>query len=176
VILATLSTLTSFSNAWLQSPTPLYSNQAGGPSLSAGWASNPSSSATKTVRLAETNGLKFAYADYWTAYVLDALGDGRLVVTDPHNNRSAAAYRAVQAAPDPVWLFLHPSLAATAQHAFPRTRIGPDNYSEADFVEALGKRGITYRVTQIGVLDAIIPAHKVTPAEIGMPPPEHGRQ
>ena len=79
----------------------------------------------------------------------------------------------MQAASDPAWLFIHPGFLSAAQHAFPRTRIGPDNYTEAAFSQALTKLGISYHIIRLGVLDAVLPAGRVTPSQVGMPPPDH---
>ena len=173
VILGVVSTVVCFNDAWLQAPTPLYSSQIAQPSLLAGWDADPSRTAAITARLAESSGIEYAYADYWTAYVLDWFGGGRLIVSDVRNDRWVPEYRAVQAAPDPAWLFIHPGSLSAAQHAFPRTRVGPDDYTEAAFGRALTKLGVSYDIIRLGVLDAVLPAGRVTPSQVGMPPPEH---
>jgi hypothetical protein len=173
LIVGVASTVVCFNDAWLQAPTPLYSSQIAQPSFLAGWGTDPSRTAAVTARLAESIGIKYAYADYWTAYVLDLFGGGRLIVSDVHNDRWVPEYRAVWAASDPAWLFVHPGSLSAAQHAFPRARIGPDNYSEAAFSEALTKLGISYQIIRLGVLDAMLPAARVTPSQVGMPLPEH---
>jgi hypothetical protein len=173
VSLGVVSTVVCFNDAWLRAPTPLYSSQIAQPSLLAGWGVDPSRTAAVTVRLAKSTGIDYAYADYWTAYILDLIGGGRLIVSDVHNDRWVTEYRAVQAASDPAWLFIHPGFLSAAQHAFPRTRIGPDNYTEAAFSQALTKLGISYHIIRLGVLDAVLPAGRVTPSQVGMPPPEH---
>ncbi len=172
VTLGVVSTVVCFNDAWLQEPTPLYSSQIA-PSLLAGWGVDPSRTAAVTASLAESSGIEYAYADYWTAYVLDLFGGGRLNVSDVRNDRWVTEYRAVQAASDPAWLFIHPGFLSVAQHAFPRTRIGPDNYTEGAFIQALTKLGISYHIIRLGVLDAVLPAGRVTPNQVGMSPPEH---
>lgn len=166
------STTVAFSDAWLQTP-PLYSNQIEDGSILAGWNPNPSSTAARIAQMARAVGIHYAYADYWTAYVLDVLGDGNLAVTDPRNDRWVAEYRKVRAARDPAWLFVSPTEVTAAQHTFPRTRVGPDNMSENDFIATLTTRGIAYKVYPLGVLDAIVPASRVTPTMVGLPGPEH---
>ena len=172
LILSAASTVVSFADSWLQTPPPTYSNQVAQPFFFKDWDSDPSSTALRAVHIAHAHGIEYAYADYWTAYVLDALSEGQMTVTDTHNDRWRAAYRAVLRARDPAWLFVRPTRAPEAEHAFPRTRIGPDSLSETDFIGTLARLGIGYNTVTLGVLDAIIPARAVTPSMVGLPPPE----
>lgn len=110
------------------------------------------------------HGIRYAYGDYWTAYVLDFVDpDGVVVSPSPLDVvRWPAEAAAVRSAPDPAWLFFAPDRLAEATQAFSNTEQGPGNYTEAQFEALLTGRDVPYRVVHLGVLDAVVPAHAVT--------------
>jgi hypothetical protein len=110
------------------------------------------------------HGIRYAYGSYWTAYVLDFLDPGAVVVSPSHLDvvRWPAEAAAVGSAPDPAWLFFSPSQVQEATRAFANPEPGPGDYTEAQFEGLLTGRGVAYRVVHLGVLDAVVPAHRVT--------------
>ena len=174
VTLGVVSTVVCFNDAWLQEPTPLYSSRSTAPPSFTGWGVDPSRTPAVTATFGRVQRHRVRLRRLLDRVrFLDLFGGGRLNVSDVRNDRWVTEYRAVQAASDPAWLFIHPGFLSVAQHAFPRTRIGPDNYTEGAFIQALTKLGISYHIIRLGVLDAVLPAGRVTPDQVGMPPPEH---
>jgi hypothetical protein len=110
------------------------------------------------------HGIRDAYGDYWTAYVLDFIDPkGAVVSPSPLDVvRWPATAAAVGSAPDPAWLFFDPNRLTQATEAFGNTEQGPGNYTEAQFTALLTGRGVAYRVVHLGVLDAVVPARRVT--------------
>jgi hypothetical protein len=110
------------------------------------------------------HGIRDAYGDYWTAYVLDFIDPkGAVVSPSPLDVvRWPATAAVVGSAPDPAWLFFDPNRLTQATEAFGNTEQGPGNYTEAQFTALLTGRGVDYRVVHLGVLDAVEPARRVT--------------
>ena len=109
-----------------------------------------------------THHVEDAYGDYWTAYDLDFVGHGQPVVSPSvlDVNRSAAIAARVGSSKDPAWLFFAPGQPAAA--AFSNPQPGPGPYTEASFEALLRQRGIPFGVVKLGVLDAVVPARRVT--------------
>ncbi len=106
-----------------------------------------------------------AYGDYWTAYDLDFLSGGRPVVS-PNPlldvSRSPALVATVAHSADPAWLFFAPAQTAAATAAFANGQPGPGPYTEQTFEALLRQQGIPYTVVPLGVLDAVVPARRLT--------------
>ena len=126
-----------------------------------GW-SDPDAAARHVVARMEAAHLRAAYGDYWTAYNLDFLAPGRLQVSPSplDYDRWPAMAAAVAAAPHPAWLFFAPAKTAAAARAFNNPQPGPGRYTEASFEALLTAQHVPYRVVHLGVLDAVVPAHK----------------
>ena len=105
-----------------------------------------------------------AYGDYWTAYDLDYLSGGRPLVSPSllDVSRSAGMRAAVTTSKDPAWLFFAPSETAQATEEFANPQPGPGTYTEETFEARLTQLGIPYRVVRLGILDAVVPARRVT--------------
>jgi hypothetical protein len=133
------------------------------PSFFSGWQS-PDSSMQQVVDAMRAHHIEDAYGDYWTAYDLDFVGHGQPVVSPSvlDVNRSAAIAAQVRSSKDPAWLFFAPGQAAAAAAAFSNPQPGPGPYTEASFEALLRQRGIAFKVVQLGVLDAIVPARRLT--------------
>ena len=106
-----------------------------------------------------------AYGDYWTAYDLDFLSGGRPLISpsvlDVRRVRRPSP-RAWRHSGDPAWLFFPPDQTASAGAEFGNPQPGPGPYTEQTFEERLGQLGIPYRVVKLGILDAVVPASRVT--------------
>jgi hypothetical protein len=107
--------------------------------------------------------ISFAYGDYWTAYDLDFLSGGRPTISPSPLDvtRSSEIAREVAAAKDPAWLFFAPDEVSRATTTFFNPQPGPGPYTEATFEAHLDQLGIPYRVLKLGILDAVVPAHRV---------------
>jgi hypothetical protein len=133
------------------------------PSFFSGWQ-NPDASMQQVVDAMRADRITDAYGDYWTAYSLDFVGHGQPVVSPSvlDVNRSAAIAAQVRSSPDPAWLFFAPDRTAAAAAVFSNPQPGPGPYTEATFEALLRQQGIGYRVVKLGVLDAVVPARRVT--------------
>jgi hypothetical protein len=131
------------------------------PSFFSGWQ-NPNAAMEHVVDAMRAHHIGAAYGDYWTAYDLDFVGHGQPVVSPSvlDVNRSGAIAAQVRSSRDPAWLFFAPGQAAEV--AFSNPQPGPGPYTEASFEALLRQRGIPFKVVKLGVLDAIVPAHRLT--------------
>jgi hypothetical protein len=105
-----------------------------------------------------------AYGDYWTSYDLDFLSGGSPAVSpSPLDvNRSSAIAAEVASSKDPAWLFFAPSESAQAATVFLNPQPGPGPYTEQTFEAHLNQLGIRYKVVKLGVLDAVVPARRLS--------------
>jgi hypothetical protein len=133
------------------------------PSFFSGWRSTDTSM-QQVVDAMRTHHIEDAYGDYWTAYDLDFVGHGQPVVSPSvlDVNRSAAIAAQVRSSKDPAWLFFAPRQTAAATTAFSNPQPGPGPYTEASFEALLRQRGIAFKMVQLGVLDAVVPARRLT--------------
>jgi hypothetical protein len=133
----------------------------------ASW-SNPNGPSIQTIAELESHHVHFGYADYWLAYKLDYLSDGRLELTTAGTdvNRWQAQNEAVRRAPSQAWLFTSLSPGPVVQFG---TIPGPDGMNEAQFLAALTRLGVGYHVVNTGLVQAVIPNRKVTQQEVGIP-------
>jgi hypothetical protein len=68
----------------------------------------------------------------------------------------------VRSSKDPAWLFFAPGQVASAAAAFSNPQPGPGPYTEVSFEALLRERGIAFKVVSLGVLDAVVPARRLT--------------
>ena len=138
-------------------------------SYAANWR-DPNGPAMHAVDVLEANGVHYGYADYWVAYPLTLLSDGRLRITtagaDP--DRWQAMDAEVQASPSPAWLFVTPDAPAIEQFASTLAIQGPNGMSQAQFEAELHHLGVPYRVVDAGLVTAVIPDRKVAPSAVGL--------
>ncbi len=134
-----------------------------------GWT-NPNGPTLHAITTLEDNGVQDGYADYWVAYRLDLLSLGRLQLTtagaDPDRWQSLDAQ--VNHSPKTSWLFVPVTTAGVTQFASTTAIQGPGGLTQAQFVADLGRLGISYRVVDTGLIQAVIPDRVVTPSEIGL--------
>ncbi len=130
-----------------------------------GWH-DPNAAARRVVRAMVAHHITRAYGDYWTSYNLDLLAGDHVVVSPSpldDDSRSAALAQAVAQSPHPAWLFFNPHDLIGAGTAFSNPETGPGGYNERQFTGYLKGTGVSYRIVHLGVLDAVIPAHRVHP-------------
>jgi hypothetical protein len=128
----------------------------------AGW-SDPNAAARHVVRSMEAHHIRYAYGTYWTSYTLDFLAPNA-VTTSPtslDDQRSAALAREVAHAKSQAWLFFAPGQQAAAEAAFANPEQGPGNWTQKDFTNYLTGSHVGYRVVHLGILNAVVPAHRV---------------
>jgi hypothetical protein len=147
----TMLTLGAAHTAGIPAPQALFS----------GWG-NPDAPMHHVVDEMAAHHLDFAYGDYWTSYDLEFIGQGRVNVSPTTMDvmRLSSLLAQVRASPDPAWLFFAPGQNAAA--VFSNPQAGPGPYDEASFEALLSGRGIHFRVVHLGVLDAVVPAHRVS--------------
>jgi hypothetical protein len=134
----------------------------------------PDGTVSNTAASLEAHQIVDGYADYWVAYDLDFVSDGRLRLTvdgsDP--NRVPGLSAAVRAAPSQSWLFLpNDPLAAAHQFGGTPTLVGPAGISEGRFTQQLMRRGVDYRTERVGLFDVVTPARGVTLEQLGLSAP-----
>lgn len=130
--------------------------------LASGW-SDPEWPALQVVARLEADRIGDAFGAYWTAYVLDYLADGKLRISaSPEDyDRSPSLLAAVASSAHPAWLFMAPGQRARATAAFDNSEPGPGGWTQAAFESMLRAQHVGFRVLPLGVLDAVVPAHKV---------------
>jgi hypothetical protein len=103
-----------------------------------------------------------AYGDYWTAYDLDFLSGGSPAISPSRLDtvRSTGLAAEVASAKDPAWLFFPPQETSRAAAVFGNPQPGPGSYTEQTFEAHLEALGIGYKVVQLGILDAVVPARR----------------
>ena len=138
-------------------------------SYAANWR-DPNGPAMHAVDVLEANGVRYGYADYWVAYPLTLLSDGRLRITTAGNDpdRWSALDAQVQASSSPAWLFVTPDAAAINQFGSTFAIQGPNGEPQAQFVAELHHLGIPYRVVDAGLVTAVIPDRPVPPSTVGL--------
>jgi hypothetical protein len=137
-----------------------------------GWG-NPDTPTLAAISKLEGAGITTGYANYFVAYKLDFLSQGRLKITTAgyENDRSLAINGAVAHSSRPAWLFVPPREATVdgTQFAAPQLIVGPDTVTEAEFTATLHQLGVGYRVVDTGIVRAVIPNKALTPYEAKMP-------
>jgi hypothetical protein len=136
---------------------------------------NPDNPASRAAADLEEHRVVNGYADYWIAYKLDFVSNGRLQLTvdgtDP--DRFPGLTPSVRAARSQAWLFVTSGSSLDAAHEFGGTPalVGPSGIGEASFVQQLTKNGIFYRVERAGLFDIVTPARAVSLEELGLSHP-----
>jgi hypothetical protein len=135
----------------------------------AGWT-NPDAPTVRAISDLEASGIRYGYADYWVAYRMDLLSDGRLQITTAGADvdRWEALDAKVKRSLNTAWLFVPMTAAGVAQFADTTAIEGPADIAEPEFLSDLGRLGVPYRVVNAGLIRAVIPDRAVTPKEIGL--------
>jgi 4-amino-4-deoxy-L-arabinose transferase-like glycosyltransferase len=134
------------------------------------WVS-PDGASVAAVDALESAGIEYGYADYWVAYKLDYLSDGKLVIDtsgigddiDRWPSIDAMAMAARKAA----WIFVKPT-ALTPDSPFPVLG-GPNGETEEAFVAGLAQAHIKYRIVNADGLQAVV-ARQVVPPRVQQGP------
>jgi hypothetical protein len=137
-----------------------------------GWG-NPDQGAVAAAAQLRAAGVDAGYGSYWTAYKTDFEGGGKLrftVLDGVETDRWEDLSRQVARSKATAWLFLSPThlAAAYAQYGANPDALGPGGETEAAFTARLAQLHIAFRVVHAGLLDAVVPARRVTAAEIGL--------
>jgi hypothetical protein len=136
------------------------------------WA-NPDAPTMSAIAKLEAAGVTTGYADYWVAYKLDFLSQGRLTITTAgyDADRSRQINAAVVASKRPAWLFVPTSeshLVGT-QFTAPTLIVGPDGVPESQFLSTLHKLGVHYRIIDTGIVQAVVPLEPVSQLQAQLP-------
>jgi len=121
----------------------------------------------------EAGNVRTAYADYWVAYDLDFLSNGRLAVTTvagADTNRSQAINRTVEQSHRAAWIFVPRDQIEAGYQQFAGTTaiVGPASMTEVTFIGKLHALGISYRIIDAGLIQAVVPSRSLTPKELGL--------
>jgi len=135
---------------------------------------DPNAPTARVIATLESADVRTGYADYWVAYDLDFLSNGRLAVTTvagADTNRSQAINRMVEASPRAAWLFVPPGRVVEGYQQFAGTPaiVGPASMTEEAFLSKLHALGVSYHIVNAGMIQAVVPSRPVTPKELGLP-------
>jgi Dolichyl-phosphate-mannose-protein mannosyltransferase len=129
-----------------------------------GWVS-PDAKALAAVKTLESAGIKYGYADYWIAYKLDYLSDGKLIIDTSGIGDDIDRWPSIDAtvttARKAAWIFVNPTVL-TPDSVFPVVG-GPNGETEAVFLAGLKVAHIKYQIVNAGVLQAVVARQKVPP-------------
>jgi Flp pilus assembly pilin Flp len=135
-----------------------------------GWVS-PDGKSLAAIKDLEAAGIKYGYADYWVAYKIDYLSDGKLVIDTSgigdDLDRWPSIDATVIAAQKPAWIFVNPTVL-TPDSPFPVVG-GPNGETEPVFLAGLKQAHIKYQIVNAGVLQAVVARQKVPPREFPGP-------
>jgi hypothetical protein len=122
-----------------------------------GWT-NPDAPTARAIADLEASGIRYGYADYWVAYRVDLLSDGRLQFTTAgaDDDRWESLDARVKNSPKTAWLFVPMTETGVTQFADTPGIEGPGGIDEAQFLSALGRVGVPYRVVDTGLMRAVI--------------------
>jgi hypothetical protein len=133
-------------------------------SIARGWGS-PDSRTEAAINSLESAGITYGYADYWVAYKLDYLSDGRLVIDTSGIGDDLDRWPSIDAVvlkvKRPAWLFVRPA-PITAESPFDVTG-GPNGETESVFLAGLKQDHIKYRIVDAGPLQAVVARQVVEP-------------
>jgi hypothetical protein len=130
---------------------------------------NPDAPVLRSISELEAHGIRDGYAHYWVSYKVDFLSDNRLHITTVGGPiRWESLNRQVLAHPDTAWLFVPPTLAAQHQFADTTAIRGPGALPEAQFIDELKALGVTYRVVNAGMIQAVVPNRTVRLSQVGL--------
>jgi hypothetical protein len=117
-------------------------------------------------------GIRGGYADYWVAYKLDYLSSGGLEIGDtpPSPDRLPAVQASVHALParQQAWIFVSPTPTGRTEYADTAVIRGPSGMPVDVFLSRLDQLGVVYRVLHDDGAEAVVCAHRVSPADIGL--------
>jgi hypothetical protein len=130
----------------------------------------PDSPTSGPIRLLRSQGIAEGFADYWVAYRLDFLSHGalRLSVPDNETKRWPQLDAEVRNSANPAWLFVTPTPQELDQFGFTMDIRGPGGLPESAFLAYLRSNGIGFRIVRAGPIDAVQPASRVVPADLGL--------
>jgi Dolichyl-phosphate-mannose-protein mannosyltransferase len=127
-----------------------------------GWR-NPNDPTLANINLLVHDGIRVGYANYWVAYRLDFLSDGRLTFSPVPGDvvRNQALYETVRSSPSPAWLFVPKAQLNLATGQFGTSDLQPDFEPENQFLYMLRIDRISYRTLSAGMLNIVIPRSPV---------------
>lgn len=144
----------------------LYRSPHGG--FFSGWG-DPDRLTEQTVSRLEAAGVHDGYAEYWVSYKLDYFGAGRLAITTVGGpDRFPVLDRQVRASGTTAWLFVPLNNTSEGQFAGSNVIRGPGAMPELVFLATLNRLGVSYRVVDAGLVQAVIPDQPITPAQVGL--------
>ncbi len=134
---------------------------------------DPNEPTVAAVRALRANGISYGYANYWVAYKVDFISGNQLTFTPGPWDlvRSLAMYSSVRSRPRPAWLFVPGGQLNTALHQFGTTNVEVGYDPEANFTAALNAQHVPFTVVHAGLLDAVTPAERIDPRQVGVQVP-----
>jgi hypothetical protein len=135
--------------------------------LVAGLGTDPDAGTRQVIGTLEALRVRYAYATYWISYDVMFLTDRRIMMTEIDDIRWRAAWDAVNAAPDPAWVFPNPEARTAAADQFGVDDFG---YPESALLTYLDAHHIGYSLHRVGLVDVIQPWRAVTAAQVGAHP------
>ena len=141
------------------------------------WGALPHAFVVKRVSLAslvavlENHRIRLGYAGYWVAYNLDFESGGRLTFTPTDSDvvRNAAYLRQVDDAATPAWIVCQSARSVRCVKAAGNAAVDPPGVTATSFTAWLHRRGIASTTLRADGFAVVLPATKVTPAQLRSP-------
>jgi Dolichyl-phosphate-mannose-protein mannosyltransferase len=134
-----------------------------------GWSSPDGDVANEVDALLHA-GVRFGYANYWVAYVLDFVSHGQISVSPLLCPRVQypPLYQDVHSSGQPAWLFVPATDLDIAFQQFGMTNVEIGSEPEKTFLEEVTQQGIPFRIVRAGILNAVVPSRPITPRSVGI--------
>jgi hypothetical protein len=119
-------------------------------------------------RVLEDSHVRLGYAGYWVAYNLDFESGGAVTFTPTSADvvRNFAYLQTVARAARPAWILCGPRSSAACARLVGATRVDPPGVTFMSLTSLLRRRGIAFTSHSVDGFVVIVPAAKVTPAEL----------
>jgi hypothetical protein len=134
-----------------------------------GWSAPDGDTASEIDTLLRA-GVRFGYANYWVAYVLDFVSRGRISVSPLLCPRVQypPLYRVVHSSGQPAWLFVPATDLDLAVQQFGMTNVEIGSEPEKTFLEEVTRLRIPFHIVRAGILNAVVPSRPITPESVGI--------
>jgi hypothetical protein len=138
------------------------------------WRADPNNFVTSLAGELRASGVRDAYAGYWLAYALGFVSGGAITVSPPDDSDRYLPYlRAVEASPDPAWLFAEPGRAKLLAIELRNPVLEPGCAHAHDrcllagaFERWLSVHGVPYRKLRLGSFIVVVPERGVPPRQV----------
>ncbi len=129
------------------------------------WRADPDQWLGPLVSALERSHIRGAYAGYWVAYALTFESHGRVVASDPGDDRYPPYLAAIERSSHPVWVFPRPSTLEQLNAAAGVHQWSP-SIGLTGLLSYLRQTEVSYRSTNVGYFTVVRPFGVVSPWSI----------